>query len=97
MCSGFFQPSYKRGKYLFFKGAEKGQIIVAMRYDLLLPLFPNSYITSMSVIICYNSLQSVKSQIEMVRIEGYDSTITVFIMFVISPLSQKGQKRGNQK
>ena len=24
MCSGFFQPSYKRGKYLFFKGAEKG-------------------------------------------------------------------------
>nr|DAT08501.1 MAG TPA: hypothetical protein [Caudoviricetes sp.] len=59
MCSGLFQPSYKRGKYLFFKGAEKGQIIVTMRYDLLLLPFPNSYITSMSVIVCYNSLQSV--------------------------------------
>ena len=59
MCSGFFQPSYKRGNYLFFKGAEKGQIIVTMRYDLLLLPFPNSYITSMSVIVCYNSLQSV--------------------------------------
>ena len=39
MCSGFFQPSYKRGKYLFFKRAEKGQIIVTMRYDLLLFIF----------------------------------------------------------
>ena len=59
MCSDFFQPSYKMGKYLFFLGAEKGQIIVTMRYDLLHLPFPNSYITSMSVIVCYNSLQSV--------------------------------------
>ena len=72
MCSGFFQPSYKRGKYLFFKGAEKGQIIVTMRYDLLLLPLLNSYITSISVIVCYNSLQSVKSQIEMVRLEGLE-------------------------
>ena len=41
------------------KGAEKGQIIVTMRYDLLLLPLLNSYITSMSVIVCYNSLQSV--------------------------------------
>nr|DAV31747.1 MAG TPA: hypothetical protein [Caudoviricetes sp.] len=30
-----------------------------MCYDLLLLPFPNSYITSVSVIVCYNSLQSV--------------------------------------
>jgi hypothetical protein len=32
-----------------------------------------------------------------VRIEGYDNTITVFIMFLTYPLLQKGQKGGNQK
>ncbi len=39
MCSGFFQSSYKRGKYLFLKGAIKGQIVVTIRYNLLLFLF----------------------------------------------------------
>nr|DAQ54654.1 MAG TPA: hypothetical protein [Caudoviricetes sp.] len=39
MCSGFFQSSYKRGKYLFLKGAIKGQIVVTMRYNLLLFIF----------------------------------------------------------
>nr|DAY35085.1 MAG TPA: hypothetical protein [Caudoviricetes sp.] len=47
MCSGFFQPSYKRGKYLFLKGAIKGQIVVAMRYNLLL------FISQISLYLLY--------------------------------------------
>ena len=91
MCSGFFQPSYKRGKYLFFKGAEKGQIIVTMRYDLLLLPLLNSYITSMSVIVRYNSLQSVKSQIEMVRIEGLFSILRTTTALFKLYISKRGK------
>lgn len=39
MCSGFFNPHIKGANIYFFKGAEKGQIIVTMRYDLLLFIF----------------------------------------------------------
>ncbi len=35
----FSTPSYKRGKYLFLKGAIKGQIVVTMRYNLLLYIY----------------------------------------------------------
>ena len=63
MCSGFFQSSYKRGKYLFLKGAIKGQIIVTMRYNALqfVTLYlSNILVNALSVTVCYNSLQSVK-------------------------------------
>lgn len=42
-------------------------------------------------------LQQTVGPYILVRIEGYDTTITVFIMFLTCPLLQKGQKGGNQK
>ena len=46
----YYNPHIK-GANIYFLGAEKGQIIVTMRYDLLHLPFPNSYINSMSVIV----------------------------------------------
>ena len=42
-------------------------------------------------------LQQTVGPYILVRIEGYGSTITLFIMFITCSLLPKGQKRGKQK
>ena len=60
MCSGFFQPSYKRGKYLFLKGAIKGANYCYNALQFVTLYLSNILINALSVTVCYDLLQSVK-------------------------------------
>ena len=59
MCSGFFQPSYKRGKYLFFLRGRKGANCCYNALQFVTLYLSNILIITLSVTVCYNSLQSV--------------------------------------
>lgn len=60
MCSGFFQSSYKRGKYLFLNGGNKGANYCYNALQFVTLYFSNTLINALSVTVCYNSLQYVK-------------------------------------
>ena len=60
MCSGFFQSSYKRGKYLFFKRGNKGANYRYNALQFVTLYLSNILVNALSVTVCYNSLQSVK-------------------------------------